>query len=225
MIRRPPRSTLFPYTTLFRSRWRQVLDSLVTVGDLSRPQADQIYGSDLLAKMVAARKLLPAAHSPLTAHFVDYVVQYVKKRYGEQALYEGGLSSTTTLDLGTQAMADKWVKAGVRTYAKRGVNTGAMLVMNPADGEILAMVGSADYNNTGIRGQINLTGMDPLGWRGVGSSFKVYTYAAALQAGLGTPPAPLTDPTGGIRGAPGFDTGREAEGEASLPRAAAAPAA
>src|SRR2546430_17459907 len=25
MIRRPPRSTLFPYTTLFRSRWRVVL--------------------------------------------------------------------------------------------------------------------------------------------------------------------------------------------------------
>ncbi|TMC36737.1 MAG: hypothetical protein E6J28_09450 [Chloroflexi bacterium] len=111
-----------------RARWRQVLDGLVTVGDLSRTQADQIYGSDLVAKMVAARKLLPAAHSPLTAHFVDYVVQYVKKRYGEQALYEGGLTITTTLDLGTQAMADKWVKAGVRTYAKRGVNTGAMLV-------------------------------------------------------------------------------------------------
>src|SRR5205823_12402621 len=49
-----------------RARWRQVLDGLVTVGDLSRPQADQLYGSDLLAKMVAARKLLPAAHSPLT---------------------------------------------------------------------------------------------------------------------------------------------------------------
>src|SRR2546425_4691770 len=27
MIRRPPRSTLFPYTTLFRSRRRHVLDS------------------------------------------------------------------------------------------------------------------------------------------------------------------------------------------------------
>src|SRR5256885_9167519 len=26
MIRRPPRSTLFPYTTLFRSRWRTYLD-------------------------------------------------------------------------------------------------------------------------------------------------------------------------------------------------------
>src|SRR5205814_2107091 len=167
---------------------------------LSRAQADQIYGSDLLAKMVAARRLLPAAHSPLTGPFVDYVVQYVKKRYGELALYEGGLTITTTLDLSTQAMADKWVKSGVRAYAKRGVNTGAMLVMNPNDGEILAMVGSADYNNTAIRGQINLTGTDPLGWRGVGSSFKVYTYAAALQAGLVTPASLLNDQAGTIGG-------------------------
>src|SRR5688572_31936582 len=29
MIRRPPRSTLFPYTTLFRSRHRQALDVVV----------------------------------------------------------------------------------------------------------------------------------------------------------------------------------------------------
>src|SRR5258708_17250138 len=28
MIRRPPRSTLFPYTTLFRSRWRLRIDVL-----------------------------------------------------------------------------------------------------------------------------------------------------------------------------------------------------
>src|SRR5256885_3838953 len=31
MIRRPPRSTLFPYTTLFRSRALQALDRLVLV--------------------------------------------------------------------------------------------------------------------------------------------------------------------------------------------------
>src|SRR5260370_15298439 len=75
-----------------------------------------------------------------------------------------------------------------------------MLVMNPSDGEILAMVGSADYNNAAIRGQINLTGVDPLGWRGVGSSFKVYTYAAALQAGLVTPATLLNDEAGGVGG-------------------------
>src|SRR5690242_21602901 len=31
MIRRPPRSTLFPYTTLFRSVWRRRFDGVVGV--------------------------------------------------------------------------------------------------------------------------------------------------------------------------------------------------
>ncbi|TMD99367.1 MAG: penicillin-binding protein [Chloroflexi bacterium] len=199
-----------------RTRWGEVLDGLVAVGDLGRSTADGIFAGDLLAKMVAAHKAQPAAHDPLTAHFVDFVVQHVKKRYGEQALYEGGLTITTTLDLSTQAMADKWVKAGVKTYAKRGVNTGAMLVMNPGDGEILAMVGSADYNNASIRGQINLTGMDPLGWRGVGSSFKVYTYAAALQAGLVTPASLLNDQSGVIGGRTFSDWDGKHEGYISM---------
>src|SRR5690348_18049047 len=32
MIRRPPSSTLFPYTTLFRSQSRVIVDSLVALG-------------------------------------------------------------------------------------------------------------------------------------------------------------------------------------------------
>ena len=181
-----------------KQRWREVLDGMVTVGDLTTSAADAAYNSDLIARMRAARNALPAQHNPLTAHFVDYVEQYIIRRYGEQALYEGGLRITTTLDLRTQALANKWVKSGVQTYARRGVNTGAMLVMNPNDGEIVAMVGSPDYNNAAIRGQVNLTGVNPLGWRGVGSSFKVYTYGAALNAGLVTPASLLNDATGVI---------------------------
>src|SRR2546421_8379873 len=183
-----------------KSRWRDVLDGMVAVGDVTSREADKIYASDLVARMIAARKAMPGARNPLTAHFVDYIASYIKQHYGEQALYEGGLTITTTLDLHLQASADRWVKSGVATYAKRGVNTGAMLVMNPADGEVLAMVGSADYYNAGIRGQINLTGMDPLGWRGVGSSFKVYTYGAALQEGIVTPASLVNDQTGVIGG-------------------------
>ena len=183
-----------------KTRWRQVLDSLSAVGDLSAGQANQIFATELVPMMIAAHKATGPAHNAVTAHFVDYVIQYVKKRYGEQALYEGGLTITTTLDLPTQAMADRWVKSGVSTYAKRGVNTGALLAMSPTDGEIVAMVGSANYDNASIRGQINLTGMDPLGWRGVGSSFKVYTYAAALQAGLVTPATLVNDANGVIGG-------------------------
>ncbi len=197
-------------------RWRQVLNGLVAVGDLNASSADAIYAGDTVTRMIASRNALPSAHSPLTAHFVDYIVQYITQRYGEQALYEGGLRITTTLDLGTQASADKWVKSGVKTYAKRGVNTGAMLVMNPSDGEILAMVGSADYNNPAIRGQINLTGTDPLGWRGVGSSFKVYTYAAALQAGIVTPATLLDDQNSVICGHSFSDWDGKHEGYVTL---------
>src|SRR3712207_9236262 len=39
MIRRPPRSTLFPYTTLFRSVW---LTSVARVGAQSRDLSDQL---------------------------------------------------------------------------------------------------------------------------------------------------------------------------------------
>ena len=109
-----------------KERWRQVLDGVVTVGDLSGSQAEDLYRGDLLEKMIAAHKAAPLSPSPLTAHFADYVKQYLLQRYGPTALYEGGLTITTTLDLGTQASADKWVKAGVQTYAKRGVNTGGM---------------------------------------------------------------------------------------------------
>jgi membrane peptidoglycan carboxypeptidase len=199
-----------------KDRWGQVLDGMVAVGDISSAAAHAAYNSDLLDKMIAAHKALPSSHNPVTAHFVDYVEQYIAQRYGVRALYEGGLMIYTTLDLPTQALADKWVKSGVATYAKRGVNTGALLVMNPNDGEILAMVGSADYNNAAIRGQINLTGVDPLGWRGVGSSFKVYTYGAALQAGLVTPASLLNDQVGVIGGHTFNDWDAKHEGYISL---------
>src|SRR5256884_2199605 len=50
MIRRPPRSTLFPYTTLFRSE--QVLQQLPAVRERGRDQLDQRLGivrGDVLA--------------------------------------------------------------------------------------------------------------------------------------------------------------------------------
>src|SRR3712207_7447320 len=37
MIRRPPRSTLFPYTTLFRSLKEDINNSIIIVGDLNTP--------------------------------------------------------------------------------------------------------------------------------------------------------------------------------------------
>src|SRR5258708_31268336 len=47
MIRRPPRSTLFPYTTLFRSLlYYASLANFYTVHDLRNLKADQTYRSE-----------------------------------------------------------------------------------------------------------------------------------------------------------------------------------
>src|SRR3712207_9421209 len=56
MIRRPPRSTLFPYTTLFRSRARRALVSVGPFADLEEAelgeQAEVVPGSPVLDELV-----------------------------------------------------------------------------------------------------------------------------------------------------------------------------
>src|SRR2546427_9334515 len=50
MIRRPPRSTLFPYTTLFRSRERLRLDALRRVDQEDRALARRERAADLVVR-------------------------------------------------------------------------------------------------------------------------------------------------------------------------------
>src|SRR5256886_15941106 len=49
MIRRPPRSTLFPYTTLFRSKWTRRQERLAAKSSWTRP-------AGIAATMDATRK-------------------------------------------------------------------------------------------------------------------------------------------------------------------------
>src|SRR2546427_6984592 len=48
MIRRPPRSTLFPYTTLFRSRFRSIPTTLIR---MSEPSVPLIPAADLARRL------------------------------------------------------------------------------------------------------------------------------------------------------------------------------
>src|SRR3712207_8293209 len=53
MIRRPPRSTLFPYTTLFRSR-EVVADALLMLEELRRDDGADEVGADAVGVRAAA---------------------------------------------------------------------------------------------------------------------------------------------------------------------------
>lgn len=118
-------------------------------------------------------------------HFVFYVKQQLTDLYGADIVERGGLKVTTSLDLSIQKIAEEEVKKGIANYGKRwNVNNGAMLSLDPKTGDIIAMVGSIDYNKTDdpkIDGNVNVT-ISP---RQMGSSVKPYTYLTAFSQGYG----------------------------------------
>src|SRR6266536_5732290 len=58
MIRRPPRSTLFPYTTLFRSRWRSLLCRCRSVHARSHSARSEEHTSELQSRVDLVCRLL-----------------------------------------------------------------------------------------------------------------------------------------------------------------------
>src|SRR5256885_1108841 len=63
MIRRPPRSTLFPYTTLFRSPREEVGHHRVRIADESQPDRIQLRRPSVV--IVEANELHVGARRPL----------------------------------------------------------------------------------------------------------------------------------------------------------------
>jgi len=77
-----------------------------------------------------------------------------------------GLSVVTTLDSNLQDMAQKAVSQQVQTLRGNDVSNGALVSLDPANGEVLAYVGSAGPSVPG--GQIDMAAAP----RQPGSTFK-----------------------------------------------------
>lgn len=122
-------------------------------------------------------------------HFVQWVKGMLEETYGARTVETGGLSIITTLDLDKQHFAEEAVVGGVAANGERyGFANAGLLALDPKTGEILAMVGSPDFTNADIDGQVNVT-LQPLQ---PGSSIKPIVYAAAFAKGY-TPETLLWD--------------------------------
>jgi len=150
--------------------------------------------------------------------FVDYVLQQLSKQYGDAVVAGGGLRVTTTLDYNLQKVAEQAVSSNVNRsdLRARNVNNGAAEVIDPSSGQVLAMVGSANYYDQAIGGQYNvITGGQG---RQPGSSFKIYEYATALANGI-SPSTLINDTQGKIDGHPFVDWDHRSEGIITIRRA------
>ena len=150
-----------------------VLQGMVSTNALSQSEADEAAAEDVQKEL----HIQASARQSAAPHFVDYILTRLESLFGSAAVQQGGLVVHTTLDLRLQASADMAVKQGVKSLGWANINNGALLAADPRTGEILAWVGSADYNNDSIAGQYDVVTAE----RSPGSSFKPYVYEAALR--------------------------------------------
>lgn len=115
-------------------------------------------------------------------HWVNYVRSQLELQpnYDAQSFYRAGWTVQTTLDPVLQEQAQQLVSNQVAALAENNAHDGALVALKPSTGEILAMVGSADYYNEAISGQVNMAVSTT---RQPGSSIKPVNYVAAFEKG------------------------------------------
>ncbi len=166
---------------LAKQRQERVLNLMVEAKYLTPEQAKQAKEEEL--------KYAPAKVGIKAPHFVLYVKELLVEKYGEKMVEQGGLRVITTLDLDLQNFTQQTVASEVAKLKKLNITNGAALVTNPKTGEILAMVGSKDYFDKEIDGNVNVT----LRPRQPGSAIKPLNYALGLEKKIITPATVLND--------------------------------
>jgi penicillin-binding protein 1A len=112
--------------------------------------------------------------SRIAPYFVEYLKELLVEKYGEAAVYRGGLKVTTTLDLRMQAAAEKAISSALN---RKGDPSAALVAIDPKTGQLLAMVGGRDFASQ----QYNVAVQ---GHRQTGSAFKPFVLARALSDGI-----------------------------------------
>lgn len=164
-----------------KKRQEIVLDQMFLQGFITSEQA--------WAAKQERLAIAPPRFDIVAPHYVLYVRSLLEKQFGSEAVYGGGLQVTTAIDLDAQQKAETIIREQIGTYrVKYNANNSAMVVLDAKRAEILAMVGSVDYFEKTIDGNINMA-ISP---RQPGSSFKPFTYATAFSQGY-TPATMVMD--------------------------------
>ena len=120
-----------------------------------------------------------AEHKFLAPHFTTEVLA--------QSPGQGRI--TTTLDLGLQQMIERRIAGYVEVNAQSGIKNAAAMLVDTDTMEVLAQVGSANFFDAKIDGEIDGTNSK----RSPGSTLKPFVYALGIDQGLILPLSILKD--------------------------------
>jgi membrane peptidoglycan carboxypeptidase len=169
-----------PYTKLWEAdgkpgpvkrRQGEVLRLMVERGYITTAQADAAWAEPIVLQPLAV------VYDSKYPHFVQYARSQVEQTIGPELANRGGLRIYTTLDPALQDVAQAQVEQQVARLASQRAHNGAVVAIRPSTGEVLAMVGSADFSSEEISGQINMA-ISP---RQPGSALKPFVYLSAFE--------------------------------------------
>jgi membrane peptidoglycan carboxypeptidase len=175
------------------ARRNTVLNRMAAVGDITQTEADQLAATDLGLKVSPSPNGCLGSKAPF---FCDYVRRYLladpslgKTVEDRQTLLNsGGLTIKTTLDLRFQEAADRATAAHVKPTDQA---IGALAMVQPGTGNVRAISQSRPMGRAKKKGETFLNYVvdskygDSNGFQ-AGSTFKLFTLAAALEDGLPT---------------------------------------
>lgn len=104
-------------------------------------------------------------------------------------MYPGRSIITTTVELSIQHLLEDRIKSYLQSLQSLDVRNASALLVDSAKMEVIAQVGSADFHNQSIQGEIDGTHSK----RSPGSTLKPFIYALAMQQGLIHPLSMLKD--------------------------------
>lgn len=165
---------------LATNRQRFVLDQMLLLKYISPDDHQKALNTQL--------EFAPIEIEIQAPHFVMYVKDILVDQFGENLVSHGGLLVTTTLDLDLQKEFQFTITQELNRLSNLNIQNGAGLITAPRTGEVLAMVGSKNYFNSSIDGNVNLT----TAARQPGSAIKPINYALAFELGA-TPSAKIND--------------------------------
>jgi penicillin-binding protein 1C len=162
-------SALNPYRNLPAALKKQkdILAKMAKLGFIDGDELDRALSEPL--RLRAPRETFRAAH------FCDYILGRVLGSERKNIAVV-----RTSLDSALEEKVEALIENHLRGLEKKGLTNAALLVMDNATGEILAMAGSRNFFDEQHDGQVNGT----LSLRQPGSTLKPLTYALALEKGM-----------------------------------------
>ncbi len=133
------------------ARQHHVLDNMVKIKAITKKQAEEAKKIDILDKIKPESNQWKSIKAP---HFVIQAKKELEAKFGVKAVRSGGMKITTTLDLDAQKAAEAAIKEASKMSGWMGSDNMALGSVDVKTGQIIAMVGSIDFNKPGY-GQTN----------------------------------------------------------------------